>query len=140
MLKKTKLAILAFSFFLVSGAMAANQQPEGGYIPIGGIFIADTMEAEGAPEAESGHKAQSAALAGLLVSVFIVIGAGRAYSQLHSRVQADLALVQQKHAAIIHDSVKIHNNEVVEIMADCEILENEISDLEYQLNQIQGEA
>ena len=140
MLHKTKIVILALSLFTTSGAMAASQQSEGGYIPIDGIFVEEHMDAAGESGSGSSHKAQTAALAGLLMSVFVVIGTGRAYSQLHSKVQTEHAVAQKKHVATIQESVKVHDSEFIATMEECESLRNEIADLQSQLSQVQQEA
>lgn len=138
MLKKTNLTILVLSFLIFSEALA-NDQLEEEHIPINDIFVNHAVEVPDEKETESGEKAQSIALAGLLLSVFIVIGTGRAYGILHGRINMELAGVQSQRSAIICDSVRIYDSEVVETLVECDNLEQEIAEIEHQLNQIQQE-
>ena len=124
---------------LIGTAALAENLSNGGNIPISGIFVTETTDQLIDAEADGTGKAQSAAMAGLLVSVFIVIGAGRTYAQLHQNVHSALAVVTQQRKQLVRDSVKIRDDSVRGTLEQCETLKGELVDLQYQLEQFNPE-
>ena len=140
MRKQSKLIALTWLALMVFSASswAAEQHSTQNAIPVSGIFVSKTPAAE--PQEKTSTIPQSLMLAGLLVSVFVVIGTGRVYCQLQQRVGSQLAEVKNERRAIIKGSVQIKDAEVQELLVECDNVQNKIDNIDYQIKQRQMEV
>ncbi|MBT6341055.1 MAG: hypothetical protein HOJ48_17350 [Desulfobacula sp.] len=127
---------IACMFLFPFGASAGgDHQPSGNSIPIKGIFPIEEHD-----KVEGNSEMQSVLLGGLMVSVFIVTGAGRAYCQIYQNAVKELSDIIKGREGLLKESTVIHDENLLTTLSEYESLAHEIETIDHQISLLKEEV